>query len=69
MTIYSEYEAYSPIHDEVMTRVSVADDNGREFWTLVPTYGKGYRDRRSTAIDMCLEAIQAGCSPGEVRCS
>lgn len=64
---FSEFEAYSPIHDQTMTRVSVPDAQGREYWVLVPTYGKGYRERRNNAISLCEEAIAIGCDPGQVR--
>lgn len=64
---YSEYEHYSPMFDAVMVRVSVASPEGREYWRLVPADGKGYRDRRNEAIELCLEAIRLGLNPGEVR--
>jgi hypothetical protein len=64
---FSEFEYYSPIHDANVARVSVADNNGREFWMIVERDEKGYRERRHEAIDACAEAIEAGCAPGEVR--
>ncbi len=66
---FSEYEHYSPTHDAMMVRVSVPDQNGREYWTLVKADGAGYRKRRSDAVELCCEAIAIGCDPGEVRCS
>lgn len=65
--VYSEFEYYSPFRDRQETRISVADEDGREYWTVVGVDGKGYRDRRNEAIDMCVRAIDLGCDPGEVR--
>lgn len=67
MAVFSEFHYYSPLHDANVARVSVPDDRGGEFFAIVPTDGKGYRERRAEAIDLCLEAIETGCEPGEVR--
>jgi hypothetical protein len=64
---YSEHEYWSIIHGENVARVSVPDEQGREYWTIVPTGGSGYRKRREAAIEMCLEAMRRGLQPGEVR--
>lgn len=65
--IFSEWAFYCPFRDQNVVRVSVPDRHGSEFWMIVEQDGKGYRDRRKKAIDCCLEAMEAGCSPGEVR--
>ena len=64
---FSEYTYYSLVHDCEVSRISVPDENGREFFAIVALEGKGYRERRSEAIQKCLEAMRAGCEPGEVR--
>lgn len=69
MIHFSEYEYWCPLRDLNVVRVSVVDRNGREFFMVVPADGRGYRDRREKAIDACVEAIELGCDPGEVRVS
>jgi len=64
---YSEFSYYSPIRDRYESRISVPDQNGREYWHVVATDGAGYRDRRRAAIELCVHAIELGLSPGEVR--
>lgn len=64
---FSEYEYYSVMHDAEVCRVSIPDDNGREFFAIVPVDGKGYRERREAACNTIIEAIRQGCRPGEVR--
>jgi hypothetical protein len=63
---FSEYEYYSPILDAEVCRISIPDDNGQEFFAIVPTDGKGYRERRDKAIDTLLEAMRLGLTPGQV---
>ena len=67
MTSFSEYEYYCPLRDAYVARVSVADDHGAEYFMIVERDAKGYRERRENAIDACIEVIEAGCAPGEVR--
>ncbi len=67
MTTFSEFEYYSVLHDANVARVSIIDPHGAEFFMIVERDEKGYRDRRNDAIDACVEAIEAGCAPGEVR--
>lgn len=63
---FTEYEYYSPILDDDVCRISVADEHGQEFFAIVGVNGKGYRQRRDEAIDVILQAIQQGCAPGQV---
>lgn len=67
MTTFSEYHYWSIFRDANVARVSVPDAHGREFFMIVKTDGKGYRARRQEAVSLCMEAIEAGCDPGEVR--
>lgn len=64
---YSEYEYWSVTHGAHVVRLSVPDENAQEYWTIVAADGAGYRDRRNAAIDLCVEAMALGLSPGEVR--
>lgn len=64
---FTEFVSYSPTHDAEMARVSIANEHGQEFFAIVHYEPRGYRERRDKAIDKCLEAIKAGCDPGEVR--
>ena len=64
---FSEFVTYSPLYDAEVARISVPDANGCEYFAIVAIDGKGYRQRRDEAIGKCVEAIKAGCPPGEVR--
>lgn len=63
---FSEWFHYDITRDADVCRVSIADPAGREFFAVVPTDGKGYRDRRDDAVSAILTAIEAGDEPGEV---
>lgn len=63
---FSEYEYYSPMLDADVCRISIPNDDGQEFFAIVRTEGRGYRDRRDKAIDSILAAMQQGCAPGQV---
>lgn len=64
---FSEHHYWSIFHDANVARISVPNERGGEFFVIVKTDGKGYRARRQAAVELCLEAIEAGCDPGEVR--
>lgn len=64
---FSEYEYYSVLHDAEVCRISVPDENGREFFAVVPLDGKDYKGRRDKAMDAIVEAMRLGLRPGEVR--
>lgn len=66
MVAFREYHYWSIYHDAEVVRVSVPDSHGREFFQIVVAEGRGYAERRSRAVEACLEAIAAGCSPGMV---
>jgi hypothetical protein len=68
VSAYSEFRMYSPTYDAVMSRISMTDDSGGEFFMLVPaTSGKSYRKAKTEALEMIQEAMAQGCQPGEVR--
>lgn len=53
-----------------VARLSLADDQGQEYYAIVPVMsGKKWRERRETALDAIDEAIVRGEAPGEVRVS
>lgn len=64
---YRELTLYSPLHDCEMTRLSMTDGRNGEYWMLVPRHGRGWRERRSEALQMLADAIASGCQPGEVN--
>ena len=63
---YSEFRTYSPIRDCLVSRISMADSRGLEFWMEVVGEGKSYRHDKAKAIDQIMEAIERGREPGEV---
>lgn len=63
---YSEYRLYSVIKDAVVSRISIADARGGEFWMEIPGEGKGYREARAKALEDIQEAIEKGLPPGQV---
>ena len=65
---YQEFKSYSPFHDAVMARISMADERGSEFWIAIPAQsGKPYRTAKAEALEMIQEAMTQGCQPGEVQ--
>lgn len=63
----SEFTYYSPVDDAEMTRVSIADDRGVEFFAnILAGEGKSYRLRKEAAIDGIVSYIEGGGEPGEV---
>lgn len=68
MTTYTEYRAYSPLHDAEVVRLSMYDARGGEFFALVPADAqKKWRERRDEALDTIMDAMDAGQFPGEVE--
>lgn len=63
---YSEYTHWSVLFGGKATRLSVADEHGREYFMLVPRPRTGWREERERLLDLIGEAIEAGCAPGEV---
>lgn len=63
---YSEFRAYSPLKDCLVSRISMADSHGREFWVEVQGEGKAYREAKTQALDDLVEAIEMGLQPGKV---
>ena len=49
-------------------RISIADDQGQEYWmkVLKPGTGRGWREARHQAIEQIQDAMDAGEPPGEV---
>lgn len=65
MTTWSERVYYSFDHDAEVSRVSGFDDHCQEHFIVVET-GRGYRDRRTAAVDKIMLQIEAGGLPGEI---
>jgi hypothetical protein len=66
MRVYSEFRCYSPTHDAMVSRVSMPDDRGDEFYVEVLGEGKDYRKAKAQALDDLIEAIEMGLPPGKV---
>lgn len=65
---YSEYRYWSPVLGCEAARVSLFDHHGREFFMIIEAEdGRGYRQRRDTAVEAIMTAIDMGLDPGEVR--
>lgn len=65
---YQELRTYSPQFDCMTARISMTDDNGQEFFMLVPQrVPRQRRAERYAACDAIQEAIAARLVPGEVR--
>lgn len=65
---YQEIRSYSPQFDCTVARISIPDDNGQEFFMLVPQRNpRQRRAERYAACEAIQEAIDAGLQPGEVR--
>ena len=68
MRRFSEYTQWSPIFDCEVTRLSVFDGNGSEYFFMIPRENaRRYRDRRDEALEAIDVAITEGLPPGEVR--
>ena len=67
MSVYREYRFFSPMDDAESVRLSMADAQGREFYTIIEAgYGKRWRERRNDALETIEQAIEAGRPPGEI---
>ena len=65
MITWSERTFYSMDLDCQVSRVSGFDDHHQEHWLVIET-GRGYRDRRTAAVEKIMASIEAGDEPGEV---
>lgn len=63
---YSEIRLYSPIKDCLVSRLSMADTRGGEFWMEIEGEGKAYRKAKAAALEDLTEAITMGLQPGKV---
>lgn len=63
---YSEFRVYSPLKDCLVSRISMADSKGSEFWMEVAGEGKAYREAKARALEDLMEAIALGLQPGKV---
>lgn len=63
---YSEVRCYSPILDCEISRISMADDRGGEFFVEIEGQGKKYRQAKDEALTDLAEAIEMGLFPGRV---
>lgn len=66
---YSEFTTYSPLTDSDVVRLSMVDDQGAEFYCLLPqrVEGKAWRKLKAEALDVLSEAIESGMGAGEIR--
>lgn len=65
---YSVFESWSPTLGCDAQRISVADEQGLEYFVLGPKLdGRADRDFRNKALDVLRQAIEAGTGPGEYR--
>ena len=65
MITWSERTYYSMDLDCQVSRVSGFVDHHQEHWLVIET-GRGYRDRRTAAVERIMASIEAGDEPGEV---
>lgn len=63
---YSQFGCYSPMRDCIVTRISMADDHGMEFWMEIEGEGKAYREAKALALEDLMAAIEMGLEPGKV---
>jgi hypothetical protein len=66
--VYSEHRHWNVVLGCKAARLSMADDNGREFFMLIPVPQRGWRDARNKALGVIQEAMEMGLQPGEVIC-
>ena len=65
---YAEYRDWDVNLGSYAARVSMADDNGSEFYMIVPKEdAKTFRSDVARAVDAISLAIEQGCNPGRVR--
>ena len=67
MSGYQEIRFYSPTIGAPVTRLSMADERGREYFSTIPrnVSGKTYRDNKERALNAIMDAM-TGHEPGEV---
>ena len=64
----SEYRYWSPVHGAEVSRVSMFNASGHEFWMELPCEdGRAYRAALRDAAEAIDQAINEGLEPGEVR--
>lgn len=65
---YSEFTHWNIALGCKATRLSVADEQGSEYFMLVPRPQRGWAEEKAKLLDYIAEAIEGGCAPGEVIC-
>ncbi len=65
MVSWTDRVYYSVQVDAMVGRVSGFDDRSQEHWIIVE-HGKGYRERRTAAVERIMASIEAGDPVGEV---
>lgn len=65
--LYSEFTRYSVIEDHEVTRLSLCDARGREFFCLVPRdeRAKKWRKVRERILTDLQAEIENGAEPGQ----
>jgi hypothetical protein len=65
---YQTLTQWSVIHNCNTTRVSMVDEHGQEYFTIIRNFGgKAYRKAKEEALDALEDAIRAELPPGEVQ--
>ena len=64
----TSFSYWSTTHGAEVTRLSMADDVGQEYFAFIPsTEGAAARRLREKAASKLEEAIDHGLPPGEIR--
>lgn len=62
-----EFRYFCPFRDCEIVRLSTADADGREYFSLIEaSEGKRWRETREEALEKIEQAIHLGWPPGEV---
>lgn len=68
MSTYTQYKYWSIIEGCNVMRLSMRNDRGDEYFSIVPcgSSGKAARQARENALDVISDAIERGDEPGQV---
>ena len=65
---YSEFTTWSPVFGCDVSRVSMVNEHGEEYFCLLPvSEGRAFVELKKRAVDVLTEAIEAGMEAGEYR--
>lgn len=64
----TEFDFWSPILGSDATRISMANDEGLEYFAIVRRLeGRAWRELKAKAVAALTDAMDAGVAPGEIR--